>query len=176
MKPDQCVREALSINPYQPQREGRKPLEGERMSTRCQVRVKSEGLSWKEERWLYHHHDGYPENMVPLIEQARNLIHDKYIKGMENEENGKNYYSYMNGRAGKVSSFLCAVDPIGFEPEGVGDEHGDIEYLYKLFLVNKDSGSFGSKPVWEMEVENGFGDDMKPLFPRTEVSKLAEMY
>ena len=143
------------------------------MSTRCQVRVKSEGLSWKEERWLYHHHDGDPENMVPIIEQARNLIHDKYIK---NEKDHISYYSYMNGRAGKVSSFLCAVDPIGFEPEGVGDEHGDIEYLYKLFLVNKNNGGFGTTPSWEMEVDEGFGDDMKPLFPRTEVSKLAEIY
>ena len=171
--------EALSINPYQPQREGRKPLEGERMSTRCQVRVKSEGLSWKEERWLYHHWDGYPENMIPIINEAQKVIYNNYIAKQRDPETNKSmgdHNIYMNGRAGKVSSFLCAVDPVGFEPEDDGDLHGDIEYLYKLFLVNKDNGTFGSKPVWEMEGENGFGDKMKPLIPRTKVSKLAEMY
>jgi len=145
------------------------------MSTRCQVRIETEGLSWKEERWLYHHWDGYPENMIPIINQAREVIFNNFTSKQRDPETIK-HYAYMNGRAGKVSSFLCTVDPVGFEPEDVGDLHGDIEYLYKLFLVNKGDGSFGSEPIWEMEVEHGYGEKMEPLFPRTEVSELAKIY
>jgi len=138
------------------------------MSTRCQVRIQTEGLSWKEERWLYHHWDGYPENMIPIINQAREVIFNNFTSKQRDPDTIK-HYAYMNGRAGKVSSFLCTVDPVGFEPEDVGDLHGDIEYLYKLFLVNKGNGSFGSEPIWEMEVEHGYGEKMEPLFPRTRI-------
>lgn len=146
------------------------------MSTRCQVRIETEGLSWKEERWLYHHWDGYPENMIPIINQAQSVVSNNFIS-MKRDPDTIKSYAYMNGRAGKVSSFLCAVDPVGFEPEDVGDLHGDIEYLYKLYLVNKSDESYGIiSPVWEMEVEHGYGDKMEPLFPRTEVGELAKIY
>tara|TARA_Y100001963_G_C6740344_1_gene428626 strand:- start:980 stop:1447 length:468 start_codon:yes stop_codon:yes gene_type:complete len=145
------------------------------MGTRCQVRVKSEGLSWNEERWLYHHWDGYPENMVPIINKAQTVYHNNFVYNQYDPETQmamKSTNAYQNGRAGKVSAFLCAVDPTGFEPEDVGDLHGDIEYLYKLFLVNKNGGAMGEKPVWEMEIYEGYGDDMKIKIPRTEISQL----
>ena len=114
--------------------------------------------------------------MIPIINQAREVIFNNFTSKQRDPDTIKSSYAYMNGRAGKVRSFLCTVDPVGFEPEDVGDLHGDIEYLYKLFLVNKGNGSFGSEPIWEMEVEHGYGDKMEPLFPRTEVSELAKIY
>ncbi len=149
------------------------------MGTRCQVRVKSEGLGWEENSWLYHHYDGYPENMVPIIHEAQLVVHNNFVVNQYDPETKlgmKSSNSYMNGRAKKVSSFLCTVDPTGFEPEDVGDLHGDIEYLYKLFLVNQNGGTLGSKPVWEMEIYKGYGDDMSTLVPRSEIGQIARKY
>ena len=99
------------------------------MSTRCQVKV--EHLSHKEAVTLYHHCDGYPSNMVPLIASAYKP-------------------DWQHGRAGKVASFLCATDPDGFEPEDSHDLHGDIEWYYILEMDG--SGDTFDIPVWKLKV------------------------
>lgn len=117
------------------------------MSTRCQVVVKQEGLdAWIDERWLYHHTDGYPEYMIPLIAEGYNIAVN-YLK----DKHGWEHCSYMAGRAGKAASFLCYVDPGIFEPEPKGF-HSDIEYYYEIYLVNTQSGSIGEIPSWDIKV------------------------
>lgn len=93
------------------------------MSTRCQIRVIQEGMNWEESVTLYHHWDGYPENMIKLFKAAFELIETKDIG--------------QAGRAGKVASYLCAVDPSGFEPEVGHELHFDIAYYYRIFCINQ---------------------------------------
>jgi hypothetical protein len=106
------------------------------MSTRCQVKVVQEGLEWQEAISLYHHSDGYPDNIIPLLREAFKLC-------------GQNYQA---GRAGKAASFICAVDPGNFEPEDNHQLHGDIEYYYLVHLINKHNGTLAEVPDWMVEV------------------------
>jgi hypothetical protein len=106
------------------------------MITRCQVRVVQEGLSWDESVTLYHHSDGYPTYMLPLIARAYDM-------------SGRDWHS---GRAGKAASVLCAADPGVFEPEAGHELHCDIEYYYTLYTVNKAQGNVNECPEWEVQV------------------------
>lgn len=119
------------------------------MSTRCQVKVIQEGLDWKQEVSLYHHTDGYTDYMIPKIKEAK----EKYGIGWE------------GGRAGKVASALCAIDPCVFEPEEGHTLHGDIEYYYIVRIQNQKQGSVAENPVWQVEVyepKTGFYKLKKP--------------
>lgn len=128
------------------------------MSTRAQALVHSSGLTWGETPCLlYHHCDGYPENMLPLIEKAFDF---ENIRGWE------------KGRAAKVASLLCAVDPAGFEPEECPFDdyglilHSDIEYFYAIAVINSNGGSTAEKPSWIITIYTpnaGFWDT--PYFP-----------
>ena len=108
------------------------------MSTRCQVKV-TDGT---ESLTLYHHTDGYPSNMLPIIRSAW----EKYGQGWE------------GARVGKVASMLCAVDPTVFEPLDYHTLHGDIEYYY---IINcKDTAHTETKPKWTVtvyDVKTNFG-------------------
>ena len=110
------------------------------MSTRCQVRVQDE----HEAITLYHHCDGYPDNMLPLIASA----HEKYNT------------SFRSGRAGHSASFLCAADPEGFEVEEGHELHGDIEWYYRVAVLETPDRQRG---LWNVTVyrpsENGTPDD-----------------
>lgn len=116
------------------------------MSTRCQVQVVEIGMGWDERVTLYHHTDGYPTYMLPMISKARNLAGN----------------SWESGRAGKVASFLCAADPGVFEPEEGHQPHGDIEWFYRIVLENKTGGSAAEKPRWFVEVYSSIPDDVFP--------------
>jgi hypothetical protein len=112
------------------------------MSTRCQVRVIAEGLGeGAESVTLYHHSDGYPSNMLPLIREGYQQVLKK-----------GDYYLWQGGRPGKVAGFLCAADPGGFEPEEGHELHGDIEWYYVLRVINKTGGSMAEKPEWVVDV------------------------
>ena len=91
------------------------------MSTRCQVQVIEGDQPW-EKLTLYHHCDGYPSNMLPLIQKAYTMIGS----------------GWKAGRAGQMASYLCATDPGGFEPEAGHELHGDIEYFYTIRPSNQD--------------------------------------
>jgi len=159
------------------------------VSTRCQVLVVSEGLAWKNEVMLYHHWDGYPTNMLPVIKKGKNIA----LKlSKERAERIKiepiEVDTWELGRAGKSASFLCAADPGGFEPESEVALHGDIEWLYIVRCVNQEGGHIGDKCDWEVEVyktDFGFsGEDAemsladsiakraKPVYPRTPIDEL----
>lgn len=132
------------------------------MSTRCQIKVIQEGLDWKEEITLYHHTDGYPEYMIPIISKAFS-----FKSRYPNDE-------WEKGRAGKVASPLCWADPGIFEPESGHDLHPDIEYYYKLYCINHKHGAIGDKPTWEIEIFDGSGE--KLIRQRTALPKLLEIY
>jgi hypothetical protein len=102
------------------------------MSTRCQVKVTELN---GDSVTLYHHCDGYPSNMLPLIASA-------YKPDWE------------HGRVGKVASFLCEVDPGSFEPESGHAKHGDIEWYYILRITNPNGIHVNSCSVWTIEVYN----------------------
>lgn len=108
------------------------------MSTRCMVRITSSGLGWDEApQYLYHHCDGYPENILPLINKA-------FVVGTEGMGALRGFPAdWELGRAGKVAGLLCAVDPLQFEPDpeansrGDAPYHGDLDFVYHVHLVNK---------------------------------------
>ena len=108
------------------------------MSTRANVHVVSNGLSWKEGPiQLYHHYDGYPSNMLVLFAKAF--------------ESGNG--SWELGRAGKAAGFICASDPGQFEPEvDNGALHGDIEYFYRITCKNSANGTMAEQPTWLIDV------------------------
>ena len=106
------------------------------MSTRCQVRVTQSGLGWDESVTLYHHSDGYPSWMVPLIQKS----YDAYGGGWE------------AGRAGKVAAMLIGSDVEGYEPEAGHELHGDIAFYYVLDVRNKSMGTLAEKPEWHLAV------------------------
>ena len=106
------------------------------MSTRCNIHVIQEGLSWNDTVQLYHHSDGYPSNMLRVFAKAFAMY-------------GGDWHC---GRTGHAAAFLCATEPQQFEPESHLELHGDIEFFYKLYVVNTKGGSMAEKPQWEVEV------------------------
>lgn len=118
------------------------------MSTRCQVEVYTVGEGITEDVMLYHHTDGYPTHMIPLLQKAYELC----VRTTENRyaRFGAKPPSYWEmARAGKVAGAICAADPLVFEPESSLDLHGDIEWLYKLRLLPP-SGK--NPPCWALSV------------------------
>jgi hypothetical protein len=113
--------------------------------------VKTIGLDWEQEVMLYHHCDGYPTGIIPLLLEAWKTAPK----------------DWESGRAGKVAGRVCATDPGSFEPESSMKFHSDIEWLYVLKLINKKNGSFDEKPRWILEIfvpSSGFWD--KPELER----------
>ncbi len=107
------------------------------MSTRCQVHVHNEGLHYVEKLTLYHHTDGYPSYMLPILAKAHELSGG----------------GWEAGRTGKVASYMCAADPGIFEPEEGHELHSDIEYYYDVAPVNEHGGSMAEEDVvWRVKV------------------------
>ena len=104
------------------------------MSTRCQVQIIEKFRDSINVITLYHHSDGYPEYMVPVIYKAYNY------EGSFKEEKAK---------AGIVASLLCWADPMGFELEQGNDLHGDIKYLYQLYCRFDHSEN---RAIWEIDI------------------------
>ena len=121
------------------------------MSTRCQVKVDvQDEIGWKEAVTLYHHCDGYPENMLPLIAKAYKDARRNMDKKAKKRNTSADYYKL--GRTGSVASYLCAEEPDGFEPEAGHKLHGDIEWYYVVHAINKAGGSWGDDPQWNVDV------------------------
>ena len=127
------------------------------MSTRSQVKViddEPEG-NFSENVTLYHHHDGYPGHMVPLIHKAWKFGTKVHDKRYPNLELGK-----IN-RAGHVAAYLCYVHPLEFEPESGHELHGDIEWYYKVYVSNKTKSISIRKAgvgEWMVEIHVAKGD------------------
>ncbi len=112
------------------------------MSTRCQVRINQTGMGWDTSVTLYHHCDGYPSAMVPLIQKS----YETYGG------------SWKAGRAGHAASYLIASDIEGYEPEDSHELHSDIEFYYVLELRNTQGGSCAENPDWHLTVYGGNGE------------------
>src|SRR5258705_11745476 len=103
------------------------------MSTRCQVEVKASGLPWEAETVvLYHHCDGYPTGMLPIIEAAYTLATTPGKHSIN--------YAWQAGRPGKAAAYLCASDPSGFDVESSTDLHSDIEWFYSIECQTPNGG------------------------------------
>jgi hypothetical protein len=117
------------------------------MSTRCQVQVVAGGscAGHEDEKiTLYHHWDGYPSNMVPLLASAFKPAASKGIADAQN---------WMLGRPAKAAAFICAVDAGGFEPESGHALHGDIEWFYRVKVTTE---------AWVVDVYSADGFDLEP--------------
>lgn len=102
------------------------------MSTRCQVKVKEYKVDDDKEAFtLYHHCDGYPSAMVPLLAAAYQP-------------------EWKHGRIGKAAAFILAEDPDGYEMEQGHELHGDIEWYYVLEI--KSESHVGAVPEWFLTV------------------------
>lgn len=120
------------------------------MSIRANVRITSEGLAWRDEVQLYRHCDGYPTSVLLSLAKAY-----QWSGG-----------SWEAGRPRKVAAYICAAsykkayDAHGFhhppyvayEPDGDLDLHPDIEWLYRVIVVNHHGGVTTEVPTWEVEV------------------------
>jgi len=143
------------------------------VSTRCQIRIIQEGLSNEDSVTLYHHWDGYPENMIKLFKSAFEKI------GTDSSESHSE--PWKSGRAGKCASYLCAVDPGGFEPEEGHALHFDIAYYYRIFCENQRKEK--ERTIWEVEIlkpTEGFWDNpdeehLKVIQKRTSLMDINEM-
>jgi len=141
-----------------------KPKVPEENSTRCQVAIYDAFDTKKPGVLLYHHSDGYPDFMLPLLEK---FLHKTY----EVLKNAGYPYWWDSERVGAVMIWLSSEDysepllpnstnrldhyesgkdtpyrPNGgvpvFQPTTI--MHDDIEYLYKVYLKEKD-GEFEIK-------------------------------
>ena len=133
------------------------------MSTRANVRITAEGLGWEDEVQLYRHCDGYPTSVLPSLAKAY-----KWSGG-----------GWEAGRPGKAAAYICAASfqkakkagdlelapYVPYEPDSDLRLHPDIEWVYRVVLVNHHSGITTEEPTWEVEVykpKRGFWD--KPEF------------
>lgn len=87
------------------------------MSTKTQVKITGTDINSSASFTLYHHCDGYPSHMLPLI-----------ASGWSD--------TWEAGRIGKAAVMVAATDPTGFEFEQGNDLHGDIEYYYVIDVRN----------------------------------------
>lgn len=95
------------------------------MSTRAQVRIISTDTNGSDlsQQSVYHHCDGYPSNMVTLLQLADRMAHEH------------KYSASLLGRAEKMTSFVIAADPAGYEVEPADTEHSDLAYFYALTIA-----------------------------------------
>jgi len=134
------------------------------MSTHAQVKVI--GTIGDDSQMLYHHTDGYPSNMIPVLKRAAKiaLANSCTVRYSHDDKHTFTVSSlpWEAGRVGKASSAMCAADPLVMEPDA-NELHGDIEYLYHLYLVNPSgTGHCGEHVRWEVEIlqtNSGFWDN-----------------
>jgi hypothetical protein len=96
------------------------------MSTRCNVTFRERsGSGWKDGPILYHHHDGYPDAMLPKLDRL-------FLKATTTlrEQN-------QSVDAEKIAAMLVAEST---DPQGIPSFcpcrriHDDIEYKYEVHI------------------------------------------
>ena len=121
------------------------------MSTRANVVLRENWGDGKAEIWLYHHGDGYPEGMMPMLQYFINYMRRGEIRNNVEQSAGwlvlwgaKEQASYVGGydrKKGKLLVRKNLFEP-GSKSNGYGwkatayepsfGRHGDIEYLYVI--------------------------------------------
>lgn len=110
------------------------------MSTRCQVEIVPGEGSYGTPVIMYHHYDGYPEVMIPII---RNAYERFVVQAEDSHDLG------IAASADHVAVMVASADPLGFEVEQTPQTtypgrkklnplHGDIEYFYRVYPTFKD--------------------------------------
>lgn len=132
------------------------------MSTRCQVHVTGGENAPHDSVTLYHHCDGYPSNMLPLIAAGFVLGKGLILKQNERISEAKSvdpatatrpYGAWPLGRAGHAAALIIASDPLQFEPESSHDLHGDLLWLYIVRVSDdRQPGAAVAWPVWTVDV------------------------
>ena len=109
------------------------------MSTRANIRITDE-VNWRDEVQLYRHCDGYPTAVLPALAKAYQL-------------SGGNWEA---GRTGKVAAYICVAGYekgyIAFEPENHLRLHRDVEWVYRVVLLNHENGKHLDQPMWQVDV------------------------
>lgn len=146
------------------------------MSTRCQVLVVSEprGTPGRDHgkilAALYHHWDGYPGNMLKLLQEARErvVMHAGSVaRGVLEAQRGEAARREGIGFApsdwtpekhaesarlreldrgcdpARIASWIIAQEPDGYQLEPVTTLHGDLEYVYRVSGALSDGGRWG---------------------------------
>jgi hypothetical protein len=128
------------------------------MSTRCQVRIlaqnKDDNSQFSEDITLYHHCDGYSENMVPLFYMAYLFGITPFVPDWKKDDPAAattDAFQWQAFRAGYAASFLCHIDPRGFIPENSHELHGDIEWYFRLYVSGK-TVKGQEQRQWELEI------------------------
>jgi hypothetical protein len=126
------------------------------MSTRCQTKVIEDEKEnkYNENITMYHHCDGMPDSMIPLFYKAYLYGVTPFIPDWRvNQENPETIdMAWQAFRGGYAASFLCHIDPRGFQPENSHELHGDIEWYYKLYVQGKAVKGQKNKQQWEVEI------------------------
>lgn len=155
------------------------------MGTRCQTRViagnKENNGQFSEDLTIYHHYDGYAENMVPLFWRAFQFGITPFIPDWKKDEPNAvptDAYQWQAFRAGYAASMLCHIDPRGFQPESSHDLHGDIAWYYKLYVSGKKvKGQNWAQ--WEIEIfktriQSEGAPNLKNVLKRTPLCELVD--
>lgn len=104
------------------------------MSTRCQIIIKDE----EDELWFYRHSDGYPSGTLPTLEKFMTWVKEGKIR--DNVEQASGWLIIIGSR--ELRDLLKGLPDnymdwkVGAYEPSVPYEHGDIEYLYELDLIN----------------------------------------
>ena len=132
------------------------------MSTRCQVKVTGIDINGSASFTLYHHCDGYPSNMVPLIQKA---YQD----------------TWQAHRIGKAAAMVVSADPLGYELEEGHDIYPNVEFYYVIDITADESRSwvlsvyevpYGSKHTFDMnllgngEINSLNGEEIEKALPQ----------
>ena len=115
--------------------------------------MKTTGLDYSEPIiLLYHHFDGYPENMLSLMLKYEEIFEKEVREKLQVEPTQERW---LLGRVGHLASFIIATDILGFEVSDVFQKeedvvlHSDIDFYYVITAHNQKYGTTGSIPqIW----------------------------
>jgi hypothetical protein len=134
---------------------------------------------------LYHHSDGYPKYMVPLLQEAYRQFASPRATGGPKTGYGerrtpaeyRRYSQWSAARAEYAAAMIASVDPTGFNVVGadqIRDGHGeqpDLEYYYVVHVGG--NGPNGDPPIkWLLEIRTPdfHGAELLPPTPITRVT------
>lgn len=107
------------------------------MGTRCNVKV----TDGRNTLWYYRHSDGYPECVLPSLEPLMDALRAGHVRDNVGQFSGwlvvignkeYNHDRSLPRGTNSWSAWKCGA----YEP--TTNQHGDIDYLYRIDLVTKE--------------------------------------